>query len=141
MRTIDSVAAQIVAQCGLPKPPSNRQESYLYEEVRSVGEVRVWLCHRRGGFEIKWDLDNVDGSYFALRLKATARGVEAALYFNGHWHPKPLLPRGLSPAVVKKVKERFGAAIEAAQAKRIARLLASATDAEDETTSSGQNAT
>ena len=133
MRSIDSVAAQIVAQCGLPKPPTNRQRSHRYQAVRSVGQVWVRLCHNRSGFEIKWGVDAEDGNFFALRLKTTALGVEAALYFNRRWHPTPLLPSGLSPAVVRKLKERFGPVFEAAQNKRFARVLADAR-AEDETT-------
>lgn len=133
MRSIDSMAAQIVAQCGLPKPPTNRQRSHRYQAVRSVGQVWVRLCHNRSGFEIKWGVDAEDGSFFALRLKTTALGIEAALYFNRRWHPTPLLPSGLSPAVVRKLKERFGPVFEAAQTKRFARVLADAR-AEGETT-------
>jgi hypothetical protein len=134
MSKIDEVAAQVVAQFGMPKPPraSRRRHTdywashdsiskrgmYIERARRMLGRMRA----RHMGVVITWQV--WAGGYewpIRFRLKTTSgRGVEAALYFDGRWHPMAL---PLSPAAADKVKDLFSEPIERVEIERITRSL------------------
>ncbi len=136
LREIDRVAARIVADFGLPQPPSRIPRGWLNSKhigglrvdraIIETGELADFLRDRMDGrlsnqpryLAIMWAATDGTGSLtLALRLKTSPRGIKLSLFCNGRWRRTSVPNYGPLPSAAVRMVERF-------ETERAAQVLA-----------------